>query len=261
MLKSINPSIKAITVCIVGVSLAFLYDPITPLIYLIFTIAVTFTIGNISIKRWLLLFAPFVFLSLGFAWMTMLYTGDKFRGGDVMFSFWWFEVTSDSMMVAASLALRSLCFTALSFMFVLTTDSTKFMLSLMQQLKLPPKLTYGILAGYRFLPTFKHELEILRQAHKIRGIGKPKGVKQRLLQLRRYLIPLMANAIRKAERVAIAMESKAFTGSPDRSHYHKLTVKKKDWLFLSGFILVFFASVYISYQLGYLNVFGRKIGN
>lgn len=260
MLKSINPSIKAVTVFITGVLLAFLYDPITPLMYLIFTIAVTFTLGKISIKRWLLLFTPFVFLSIGFAWMTMLYSGDKFSGGEIVFSFWWFEVTSDSVMVAISLALRSLCFTALSFMFILTTNSTKFMLSLMQQLKLPPKLTYGILAGYRFLPTFRHELEILRQAHRIRGLGKPKGIKERLLQVRRYLIPLMANAIRKAERVAIAMESKGFTGSPDRTHYYKITVEKKDWIFLTVFLLVFFASVFTTYQLGYLNIFGREIG-
>jgi len=259
MLKSINPSIKAITVFVTGVLLAFLYDPITPLIYLIFIIVVTFTLGNISIKRWLLLFTPFVFLAIGFAWMTMLYSGDKFSGGKIVFSLWIFEVSKDSMMVAISLALRSLCFTALSFMFVLTTDSTKFMLSLMQQLSLPPKLTYGILAGYRFLPTFKHELEILRQAHRIRGLGQAKGIKNRLVQLRRYLIPLMANAIRKAERVAIAMESKGFTGTTDRTHYYKLTVNKRDWIFLSVFLLVFTACVYTTYQFGYLNIFGKKI--
>src|SRR5690625_5277872 len=115
MLQSINPSIKAITVFITGVLLAFLYDPITPLIYLVFTIAVTFAIGNISIKRWILLFTPFIFLSIGFAWMTMLYSGDKFSGGEIVFAFWWFEVTSGSMKVAISLGLRSLCFTALSF--------------------------------------------------------------------------------------------------------------------------------------------------
>lgn len=260
MLESINPAIKAITVCITGILLAFLYDPVTPFIYLVFTIIITFTLSSISIKRWLLLFTPFVFLSLGFAWMTMLYTGDKFSGGEVVFAFWWFEVTSDTMMVAMSLALRSLCFTALSFMFVLTTDSTRFMLSLMQQLKLPPNLTYGILAGYRFLPTFRHEFVVLRQAHRIRGVGKPKGVKERLLQFKRYLIPLMANAIRKAERVAIAMESKGFTGSTDRTHYERLTVKRRDWLFLSGFLVVLAVSIFITYRLGYLNVFGRSIG-
>lgn len=259
MLATINPTIKAITVFITGVLLAFLYDPITPLIYLIFTILVTFLFGNISLKRWLMLFTPFVFLSIGFAWMTMLYSSSSYAGGEVVLSFWWFEITTGTVMVAISLALRSLCFTALSFMFILTTDSTKFMLSLMQQLRLPPNLTFGILAGYRFLPTFKYELEILRKAHRIRGVTQSKGIKEKIMQVRRYLLPLLANAIRKAERVAIAMESKGFTGSRDRTHYHELRVTKRDWLFLAAFLLVFFGSVLITYQLGYLNIFGRKI--
>lgn len=259
MLQSINPTMKAFTVFIPGLLLAFLFDPFTPLMYLIFTIIMTFLLSDISFKRWILLFTPFVFLSLGFAWMTMLYKSDTFSGGDILLSFWWMEVTTESFKVAMSLALRSLCFVVLSFMFVLTTDSTKFMLSLMQQLKLPPQLTYGILAAYRFLPTFRHELDILRQAHRIRGVGQAKGIKGRLQQLRRYMIPLLANAIRKAERVAIAMESKGFTGETERTHYHELTVTKADWVLLIGFIVVFFMIVFASYQLGYLNVFGKKI--
>lgn len=162
------------------------------------------------------------------------------------------------MKVAISLSLRSLCFFALSLLFVLTTDSTKFMLRLMQQLKFPPKLTFGILSGYRFLPAFQYELQILRQAHRIRGIPKPKGIKDRLQQFRRYLIPLLAEAIRKSERVAIAMESKGFTGSTDRIHYHKVVVDKRDWLFLVFFIGVFFVIVFVMYWLGLLNILGRQ---
>ncbi|MBM7097416.1 energy-coupling factor transporter transmembrane protein EcfT [Bacillus sp. H-16] len=258
MLSTINPTMKALTIFIPGLLLAFVFDPFTPLVYLIFTILITFLLSDLSVKRWLLIFVPFVFVALSFSWMTMLYSSDTFSDGNVLFSFWWFEVTEGSMIVAVSLGLRSLCLVALSLMFVLTTDSTKFMLSLMQQAKLPPKLTYGILAGYRFLPTFKHEFEVLRQAHKIRGAGRAKGVKGRIRQFRRYAIPLLANAIRKAERVAVAMESKGFTGSTERTHYHKMSIRKRDWMFFSAFVFVFFVTVFASYLFGYLNIFGRQ---
>ncbi|MGJ9382152.1 energy-coupling factor transporter transmembrane component T family protein [Salipaludibacillus sp. CF4.18] len=258
MMSSINPSVKVVAILIPGVLLGFSFDIFTPLAYLIFIVAFTFLFSQISIKKWLLIFAPFVFLSLGFAWMTMLYTSNSFSGGRVLFEFWWFEVTTGGVMVGVSLALRSLCFVSLSLLFILTTDSTKFMLSLMQQFKLPPKLTYGILAGYRFLPTFKHEFEVLRHAHRIRGIGRAQGVKGRIQQFRRYSIPLMANAIRKAERVAIAMESKGFTGSTDRTYYHLMTVGKKDWAFFVSIVGIFFIVIFASYQLGYLNIFGRQ---
>ncbi|WP_280771852.1 energy-coupling factor transporter transmembrane component T family protein [Salipaludibacillus daqingensis] len=256
MISSVNPALKMVAILIPGVLLSFSFDIFTPLIYLIFVVAFTFMFSKISIKKWLLLFSPFVFLAIGFAWMTVLYTSDSFAGGRVLFEFWWFEVTTGGVMVGISLALRSLCFVALSLMFILTTDSTKFMLSLMQQFKLPPKLTYGILAGYRFLPTFKHEFEVLRQAHRIRGIGRAKGLKGRIHQFRRYAIPLMANAIRKAERVAIAMESKGFTGETDRTHYHQMSIGRKDWAFFTSIVGAFCLVIIASYQLGYLNIFG-----
>lgn len=259
MIATMNPTMKACMVLIPGLLLGLVFDPYTPLIYLIFIIVMTFIFTSISWKRWCMFFLPFVLLSFSFAWMTMLYKSETFSGGDILLSFWMFEITTESMKVAISLSLRSLCFFALSLLFVLTTDSTKFMLSLMQQLKFPPNLTFGILAGYRFLPTFQYELQILRQAHRIRGISKPKGIKGRLQQFRRYIIPLLAEAIRKAERVAIAMESKGFTGSSDRTHYYQLTVDKRDWTFLIIFIVIFLITVLIVYQLGLLNILGRRV--
>ncbi|KKE78687.1 energy-coupling factor transporter transmembrane protein EcfT [Oceanobacillus caeni] len=259
MISSINPSIKAIAVLIPGILLSFTFDVFTPLSYFIFILFVTFTMGDISVIKWLKFFSPFFLVALSFAWMTILYTNQTFSYGEVMFTLWRFEITTGSILTGTSLALRSLCFVALSLLFALTTDSTKFMLSLMQQCKVPPKITYGILAGYRFLPLFQQELQILRQAHRIRGVGRTKGLKGKINQFRRYAIPLLANGIRKAERVAIAMESKGFTGDTDRTHYHQMTIEKKDWIFFSFIVGGFIIIVVFSYNLGYLNIFGKRV--
>ncbi|WP_027963593.1 energy-coupling factor transporter transmembrane component T family protein [Halalkalibacillus halophilus] len=258
MIEQLNPTLKAFTILVPGVLLGLMFDIFTPLFYLVFVILVTFLFSNISMKKWLLIFTPFVLLAIGFAWMRMLYTRESFAGGEVLFSIWQFDVTTGSVMIAISLGLRSLCFVALSLLFILTTDSTKFMLSLMQQLKISPKITYGVLAGYRFLPTFRHELQVLRQAHRIRGVGRARGIKGRIIQFKRYSIPLLANAIRKAERVAIAMESKGFTGEKERTYYHPMKVGKRDWVFFSTMVGMFFFIVILSYSFGYLNVFGNQ---
>ncbi|MDQ0352091.1 energy-coupling factor transport system permease protein [Alkalibacillus filiformis] len=259
MISSINPTIKAGAILVPGVLLGLMFDIFTPLVYLIFIIVVTFAFTDISLKRWLLIFSPFVLFILSFSWTRMLYTSESFQGGSILFEFWYFQMTTEALMVSISLALRSLCFIALSLLFILTTDSTKLMLSLMQQLKLPPKITYGVLAGYRFLPTFRHELEILRQAHRIRGVGRAKGIKGRVQQFKRYSIPLLANAIRKAERVANAMESKGFTGDRNRTHYHEMKVRRRDWVFFGSMVGALFLTVFMSYYFGYLNIFGREI--
>ena len=65
----------------------------------------------------------------------------------------------DSFLVALALSLRILNVAALSLMFIFTTNMVDFILSLIQQLKLPPKIAYGVLAGYRFLPMMKDEIK------------------------------------------------------------------------------------------------------
>lgn len=85
-----------------------------------------------------------------------------------------------------------------------------------------------------------------------------RGIKGRINQFRRYAIPLLANGIRKAERVSIAMESKGFTGDTDRTHYHNMTVDKRDWLFFALMIGVLIAVFVLSYYLGCLRIFGKQ---
>ncbi|MFD1067819.1 energy-coupling factor transporter transmembrane component T family protein [Oceanobacillus locisalsi] len=257
MIQSINPTIKALAVLIPGILLSFAFDMITPLIFLIYILMLTLFFTNIPLKKWLLFFIPLSLFAIGLAWMTMLYTDESYNTGPVVFQFLWFEITSGSFQVGISLALRSLCFISLSLLFALTTDPTKFMLSLMQQAKLSPKLTYGILAGYRFLPTFKTELNLIRQAHQIRGVQRTKGLRQKWQNNKQYIIPLLASSIRKAERVAIAMESKGFTGERNRTFYHQLTISSKDWIFfISMFVALCFA-FFISDQLGFLRLIGQ----
>ncbi|WP_277673979.1 energy-coupling factor transporter transmembrane component T family protein [Piscibacillus halophilus] len=257
MVSSINPSVKMIAVVIPGLVLSLAFDVVTPLVFLTFLLLVTFFFSGVRLKKWLMFFIPLSLFALGLAWTSMLHTDEKYAGGDMLVNFWWIEITTGSLQVGVSLALRSMCFIALTLLFALTTDPTKLMLSMMQQLKLPPKLTYGILAGYRFLPLFKHELDLLRQAHQIRGVSRTKGIKGRIERLKRYMIPLLANAIRKSERVANAMESKGFTGSRQRTHYHEIKVKKNDWVFLISMITALAIAFYLSYTLGYLNIFGK----
>ena len=127
-----------------------------------------------------------------------------------------------------------------------TTDPILFMLSLIQQCKLPPKLAYGVIAGFRFLPLLKDEILIIRQAHRIRGAASDSGLKGKLSAFRRFTIPLLAGAIRKAERTAIAMESKGFTGSRNRTFYRTVTVRRADWCFFLLVLLLFGASWLIS---------------
>lgn len=257
-LHQLNPSMKALTVVVVVILLSLIFDPITPSLLLFGTIYLTFVGGKVSWKKYCLYFLPFVLFSFGMLWTTLIFAKQP-EHPEQMISISTFEFPKESIMVALSLALRVLSVAALSLLFLFTTNVVHFILSLMQQFKLPPKIAYGVLAGYRFLPMMKDEMSIIREAHRIRGADQASTPKEKWRQYKSYAIPLLASAIRKAERTAIAMESKGFTGDRSRTYFRLFTITKYDWLFLAVMLGLYATAVYLSYALGYLNFYNGTL--
>ncbi|MEH7179393.1 energy-coupling factor transporter transmembrane component T family protein [Neobacillus vireti] len=258
LLHEMNPSIKAFAVVISILILSVFFDPITPLIIILLTVTATFLLATVSFKKWLLLFAPFLFIAFIYVWSTMLFPRLQ-EGDNVIWEWGFLTMTAEGFRRGVSLGLRVLSFATLSIMFTLTTKPTDFLLSLMQQCKLPPKLAYGIMAGYRFLPLIKEEFQTLQNAHRVRGVAKARTISEKVKQLKRYVIPLLAGAIRKAERTALAMESKGFTGEKNRIFYREITVTKIDWLFFVLMISAVLLSAFISWKLGYLQFYNGEL--
>jgi len=184
---------------------------------------------------------PFLFTALGTLWTTLVF--GKETGGEILFTLLGNDVTAENVMLAATLALRVLAFTAVSLLFTLTTDPKRFIYSLMQQGKLSPKIAYSVFVGFRFFPILKHELMQLYETHALRGIR----LETRLDHIRhapKLIIPLLAGAIRQAERIAFSMEARGFTGEP-RATYEVVPVTRSDFLMASLLLLLFGVSAWL----------------
>ncbi|MCP3028900.1 energy-coupling factor transporter transmembrane protein EcfT [Halobacillus sp. A5] len=229
-LHNVNPSVKALTILGLVFVLAFLFDPITPLLYVVWTVLITMLFGSFRKKYYFIYLFTFFIFAFGMLWSSIAFADAPGSPADQI-SLLGIGVPREDLLTALSLSLRIIAFASLSLLFIFTTNMVQFILSLIQQLKLPPKLAYGILAGYRSLPLMKTEFQQIRAAHRIRGMNHASTFKEKVKQYKRFVIPLLAGAIRKAERTAIAMESKGFTGERNRTYYHNLYVTKKDWLF------------------------------
>ena len=107
-----------------------------------------------------------------------------------------------------------------------------------QQLRVPYRIGYTALAAFRFVPRFGHELDVIRQAHRVRGAHGGRGPFAAVARWFGYLVPLMAGAIRHAERVALAMDARAFGAHPDRTERHIVPLRVRDTVF----IVVFWAA-------------------
>ncbi|MDQ0269341.1 energy-coupling factor transporter transmembrane component T family protein [Cytobacillus purgationiresistens] len=236
-LQQVNPTLKLISILTVIFFMMPIFDPWTPFVFLLLTINAIKVLGGVSLRFLFKFLAPLSLFAFSFVWINVVFPSE--RGETILFTIGSMPVALENIKTGISLGLRSLIFASWSLLFVLTTEPTKFMLSLIQHCRLPPRLGYGMMAAYRFLPLFQEELNQVRAAHRIRGLGEPKGFTDRVYEIKRYLIPLLASAIRKAERIAIAMESKGFDGSRQRSYYTIIKWTSKDLLFSTGLIILF----------------------
>ena len=149
---------------------------------------------------------------------------------------WWswglIRISEESFYRGVHIGLKSVTFAAEGLLFVLTTSSVALFYSLMQQVKLAPKYAYSFMASVRLLPMVWEELQIRRSALRIRGVRPPRGPRGWAKLARLYAVPLLSQSIRRAHRVAVAMEAKDFDGSRPRTYYYRFAYSRYDLLAL-----------------------------
>ena len=229
-----NPLLKLASLMIMVLAITLAFDPWTPLVFFGLGLLALCILGRVPLRQ---VARPVVLLlvlgALGLVGANALFYAPP--GGTTLTVLWevaGLQITGEGLRVGISLAMRMMAIVLFSILFVTTTDPTDLVLSLIQNAGFPFRLGYGILVAYRFLPLWRTELEIIRAAHKVRGVGERATLRGRVEQLQRYAVPLLASAIRKAERVALAMDSKAFGALPQRTLYREIRITPTDWAML-----------------------------
>jgi energy-coupling factor transport system permease protein len=225
----VNPSVKLLLHLFCMILLVFSRDPVQTLYLLLIPVLITLTLAKVPPMTFLKRISPFFILFLSTTWALAAYG----KGETVWWEWAWIRITEEGLQNGLNIGLRMMAFVCYGFLFTVTTDMTQLILSLMQQCKLPPKFAYALLAGFRFLPLFKEEYAQIKAAHRVRGVSRMPGLRGKVQGFLRYTIPLLAQGIRKAERVAVALEARGFDGSQNRTFYHQIRVGRNDALYLA----------------------------
>lgn len=259
LLGTINPSVKLSVSLLYMVVATGVFDLQTLGFLVVLGSAVTLLLGRVPVGAFLKGMIPFLLFAVGYLWMNALFPRADPTESEVLFRVGPLSVIREGVLNGLAFGLRALCFGAFSVLFVSTTDPTEFVLSLARQLRLPPRIAYGTLAAYRFLPTLESELQKIRAAHRIRGVGEGEGLKGKLMQIYRYTLPLLASAIRQAGRVSDSMEARAFTGSRNRTYYREITVSPRDWIYLAVGLALLASTIVVSAELGHLRIWSGRL--
>lgn len=235
-----NPAMKFLVVVVSMLTLAWFFNPWTPAVFFLGVVIIQLFFSRVNWKLWLLMMIPFTITAFGYLWTTILFAAET--SGTIIWTWKNIEVTDEQLSRALSLSFRVIAFSSISLLFAFTTQPVNFVMSLMQQFRLSPKLAYGILVGNQFLPVVKEEFIQIRHAHRLRGVGAEKWWWQRVYGMRRILIPLLAAAVRKAERAAFAMEARGFTGESRTEFFKPVTLRINDWVLMALFLILLLVS-------------------
>ncbi|MBP1916131.1 energy-coupling factor transporter transmembrane component T family protein [Lederbergia galactosidilytica] len=194
--------------------------------------------------RWkkLCLFSIPMVLSFISSALTMILFG---KGVHVWWSWGLIKISEESFYYGLLLGCKTLCFGIISLTFLLTTRPIMLFYALMQQCKLAPKYAYSFIASIRLLPMIVEELRTRSNALKVRGVHFSKGIKGLFEHLRLYMVPLFAQSIRRAQRVAVAMEAKRFQMGVRRTYYYPTIYTKIDVVFLSAVVVSFLSAHFL----------------
>jgi energy-coupling factor transport system permease protein len=143
-----------------------------------------------------------------------------------------------AVLVGLATALRLVAIVALALVAGMTTTGPDLARSLVQQLHVPYRVGYTAIAAFRFVPRFRHELDLIRQAHRVRGAHRGHSPFAAIARWSGYVVPLLAGAIRHAERVALAMDARAFGAYPTRTERHSVPFRARDVVFIAAFWVV-----------------------
>jgi len=134
------------------------------------------------------------------------------------------RLTTPAIEAGVALALRVVAIVAVGVAWARVTDATHLADALVQQARLPERFAYGALAALQAIPWLAEDLVALREARRMRGL--------RATWHPRILVGLLVLAIRRGDRLAVAMDARGFS-TAGRTRYRIVR-----WSALDGAVVV-----------------------
>jgi energy-coupling factor transport system permease protein len=238
-LYGLNPLAKLAAPLPAMVVLVFVRDLITPLVFVALAYVLVLVGARLTVRLALVL-AVALPIGIGVLGLGMSVWTDPARVDATVpvVSVGPWTLYEGALVVGFATALRLAAIVSLALAAGVTTSGPDLVRATVQQLRVPYRIGYTALAAFRFVPRFSHELDVIRQAHRVRGSHGGRGPFAALARWWGYIVPLLAGAIRHAERVALAMDARAFGAYPDRTERHLVPFRRRDVVFVVAMWIV-----------------------
>ena len=210
------------------------------------TVAVCMTLSHISARNIFKGLKPMIFILALTGVLNIFYTG-----GTPILPGW--ILTWEGIARAIQMVLRIVLLITGTFLLTYTTspialtDGLELLLNPLKKLRFPVhEMTIMMSMALRFIPTLIEETDKIMSAQKARGADFETGsLMDRAKALLPVLVPLFVSAFRRADELAVAMESRCYHGGEGRTRMKQLILQGRDYIALALGVLLLAGIIYL----------------
>ena len=176
-----------------------------------------------------------------------------FLPGDPIWSFGFIKITEQGISQAIFMALRLIFLIICTSLLTLTTSPIELTDGIERLLRpigksLAQELAMMMTIALRFIPTLTEETDKIMKAQKARGADFETGnLIQKAKSLIPLLVPLFISSFRRADELAMAMESRCYRGGAGRTRMKELQFSSRDLVAFVIFGLLFISSFIVRF--------------
>ena len=180
---------------------------------------------------------PLTIIIIFTAILNLFYT----KGGDTLINYGIITVTTEGIKIAVYMVVRIMMLISGTFLLTYTTtpmsltDGMEILMNPLKKVHVPVhEFSMMMSIALRFIPTLIEEADKITNAQKARGADFETGtLADRAKALLPLLVPLFVSAFRRADELAIAMESRCYHGGEGRTRMKTLKMETSDVLALA----------------------------
>lgn len=245
-----SPLAKIAAALLPGLALLASVDPVAPSIVLaaiLFCVPLCGVAWRALARRAWPLGVAVVTLGVGNAVFT-----DR-KGGATVLEAGPLLLTTESLAVGGAAGLRVAAIALPGVLAILTIDPVDLADALVQRLRVPARFAYGALAGLRLAPLLAADWQTLGRARRARGLSAGANPIRGVRLFAGKVFALLVGAVRRATRLAAAMEARGFDSGRPRTAAREQRFDRGDALLVAASLAVTVAAVGLSVVTGAWN--------
>lgn len=233
-ISAANPVVKLAAALVITAALLLTVDVVSASVALALEL-LCLPLCGIPARALARILAPITVSALLAGFVTVLIGVDS---GATLYELGFLSISEGSLYLGVAIAIRVLAVAIPGVVLMVSTDPTDLADALGQKLKLPARFVLGALAALRLVGVMFAQWQALTMARRARGLGDSTGVLGGMKVMAGQAFALLVLSVRRATRLAMAMEARGFGASGRRTWARPSLFTWRDAVLLTGAVAI-----------------------